>query len=85
MPPTLKKWGAYWFRLVRPSTQKFRALKFHIRISQLTRFFVVVRSISPCGVLPLLKGQTAILYKSKKLVYIVARSFKLGQLIRDDE
>ena len=43
MPPTLKKWGAYWFRLVRsfvrpfvlPSIQKKiqgRVLKFHIWI-----------------------------------------------------
>ena len=43
MPPTLKKWGAYWFRLVRsfvrssfrPSVQKkiqARVLKFHIWI-----------------------------------------------------
>ena len=39
MPPTLKKWGAYWFRLVRPcvrpSFQKkilARVLKFHIWI-----------------------------------------------------
>ena len=42
MPPTLKKWGAYWFRLVRsfvrPSFRPFkkkiqaRVLKFHIWI-----------------------------------------------------
>ena len=30
MPPTLKKWGAYWLRLVRPF--KARMLKFHIWI-----------------------------------------------------
>ena len=43
MPPTLKKWGAYWFRLVRSSVRLFvrssvqnriqaRVLKFHIWI-----------------------------------------------------
>ena len=43
MPPTLKKWGAYCFRLVRPSVRLFvrlfvqkkikaRVLKFHIWI-----------------------------------------------------
>ena len=39
MPPTLKKWGAYWFRLVRSSVRSSgqnriqgRVLKFHIWI-----------------------------------------------------
>ena len=39
MPPTLKKWGAYWFRLVRSSVRssgqnriQARVLKFHIWI-----------------------------------------------------
>ena len=42
MPPTLKKWGAYWFRLVRPFVRssfrpfkkknQARVLKFHIWI-----------------------------------------------------
>ena len=37
-PPTLKKWGAYWFRLVLGSVRRFkkkikaRVLKFHIWI-----------------------------------------------------
>ena len=57
----LKKWGAYWLCLVRVfirtsvRSKKARVLKFHIWIPQ--PVFFLVRVISPCGVMSLLRPE----------------------------
>ena len=97
MPPTLKKWGAYCFRLVRPSVCPFvclsvrskkikaRVLKFHIWIPRQNiayPYFVSCLNYLPYAPLKGLKVQICNHDISKT---ITARSFKLGQLIEDDE
>ena len=96
MPPTLKKWGAYCFWLVRPSVHvcvhlfkkkiKARVLKFHIWIPH-QNSLVVFFSYPNCLPLPSyapFKGlECSFVRKISKS--ITARSFKLGQLIEDDE
>ena len=89
MPPTLKKWGAYCFRLVRlfvcsfvrlsAVQKKFKArvLKFHIWIPRQKiayPYFLSCLNYLPLPSYAPLKGSKT----------ITARNFKLGQLIEDD-
>ena len=90
MPPTLKKLkGHIALSLsIRPSKTKFRVFKFHRwiphqKITEQYCFFKVW--INPlCGVMPILKVHNEIL-KSSFPKPFTARSFKLGQLIEDNE
>ena len=73
MPPTLEKWGAYWFRLVRPCVRPFvrpfknnqaRGFKFNIWIPGQNiayPYFFLVKIISPCRVMHLLRAKSEIL------------------------
>ena len=99
MPPTLKKWGAYCFRLVRlfvrafvcPSVQKkfkARVLKFHIwiphqKIADL--YFFSCPNYLPMPKLCPFEGLKVQICNHDISITITARSFKLGQLIEDNK
>ena len=93
--PTLKKWGAYCFRLVRPFVRpsvqkkfKARVLKFHIWIphqkNSLPVFFFL-SELSPLAELCPFEGLKVQICNHDISKTITARNFKLGQLIKDDE
>ena len=95
MPPTLKKWGAYCFRLVRlcvcpsvPKKFKARVLKFHIWIPHQKKglpVFFFLSELSPLAELCPFEGLKVQICNNDISKTITARSFKLGQLIEDDE
>ena len=66
MPPTLKKWGAYWFRLVRMYVSMYRASRY-LETSCMdsswknSRHVFFFRIISPCKITALLKTRDEIL------------------------
>ena len=95
---TLKKLGAYCFRLVRPSVSasvcpsvqkkfKARVLKFHIWIlskNSLPVFFFLCE-LSPLAELCPFEGLKVQICNHDISKTITARSFKLGQLIEADK
>ena len=98
MPPTLKKWGAYCFRLVRLFVRlsvclsvkkiKARVLKFHIWIPHpkiAYPYFFFLSELSPLAELCPFEGLTVQICNHAISKTITARSYKLGQLIEDDE
>ena len=99
MPPTLEKWGAYCFWLVRPSVRPFvrpsvqkkfkaRVLKFHIWIPHQKiayPYFFFLSELSPLAELCPFEGLKVQICNYDISKTITARSFKLGQLIEDDE
>ena len=94
MPPTLKKWGAYCFRLVRlfvrPSVQKkikARVLKFHMLIphQKIAYPFFFLYELPPLAKLCPFEGLKVQICNHDILKSITTRSFKLGQLIEADK
>ena len=96
MPPTLKKWGAYCFQLVRPSVClsvrskkiKARVLKFHIWIPRQKiayPYFFFLSELSPLAELCPFEGLKVQICNHDISKTIAARNFKLGQLIEENE
>ena len=98
MPPTLKKWGAYCFRIVRsfvrlfvpPFKKNIKAQGFEISYidssakNSLPLFFFL-SELSPLAELCPFEGLKVQICNHDISKTITARSFKLGQLIEDDK
>ena len=98
MPQPLKKWGAYCFRLVRlfvfrlsvrPFVRPFKKnlkLGFWIPHQKIAYpYFFFLSELSPLAELCPFEGLKVPICNHDISKTITARSFKLGQLIEDDE
>ena len=96
MPPTLKKWGTYWFRLVRMFVCLFvcvyGASKYRLKTSCMDsswknsrRIFFVFPELSPLVKLRPLTNKGMKFCKCRITKSIIARNLKPVMLIGDDD